>query len=253
MDEEPGAGQAPKTVSEPGDEDFSADTSTAGWVVVGETATGDIGAQRDRDWFAVDLVAGREYRIDLRGSPTDDGTLSDPRLYGIHDAEGNLIAHTTNDDWGGTYNSRVTFTATSSGTHYIAAGAYGTNLGTYELEVTDKSPGRYRLAAGQHDGGRHERSALLRPGELRLRSCGERGREHGPGVAGHGAGERPRGCEPGLWPGGCQRFVRDRRGHRRTVLHRLGRGLRVRHDPVRIHGAGQRREREPPTPTSRLS
>ena len=49
--------------------------------MVGETATGDIGTARDRDWFAVELVAGREYQIDLRGSPTDDGTLSDPRLY----------------------------------------------------------------------------------------------------------------------------------------------------------------------------
>ena len=130
---------SPQTVSEPGDEDFSADTSTAGKVVVGETATGDIGAQRDRDWFAVDLVAGREYQIDLRGRPTGDGTLSDPRLYGVHDADGNRIARTANDDGGEGYNSRVTFTATASGTHYIAAGAYGTNLGSYTLEVTDNS------------------------------------------------------------------------------------------------------------------
>ena len=130
---------SPQTVSEPGDEDFSADTSTAGKVVVGETATGDIGAQRDRDWFAVDLVAGREYQIDLRGRPTGDGTLSDPRLYGVHDADGNRIARTANDDGGEGYNSRVTFTATASGTHYIGAGAYGTNLGSYTLEVTDNS------------------------------------------------------------------------------------------------------------------
>ena len=130
----------PQTVSEPDDEDFSADTSTAGRVVVGETATGNIGSARNRDWFEVDLVAGREYQIDLRGSPTDDGTLSDPRLYGVHDADGNLIARTANDDGGEGYNSRVTFTATASGTHYIAAGAFGSNLGTYELEVTDKSP-----------------------------------------------------------------------------------------------------------------
>ena len=129
-----------QTVSEPDGEDFSQNELTSGRVAVGETATGDIGAQRDRDWFAVDLVAGREYQIDLRGRPTGDGTLSDPRLYGVHDADGNLIAFTANDDWGGTYNSQVTLTAPASGTHYIAAGAYGTNLGTYTLEVTDKSP-----------------------------------------------------------------------------------------------------------------
>ena len=136
-DEDP---STPQTVSEPEDEDNSADTSTGGRVAVGETATGDIGSASDRDWFAVELVAGRRYTIDLRGSPTDDGTLSDPRLYGIHDADGNLIARTTNDDWGGTYNSQVTFTATETATHYIAAGAFGYNQGTYTVEVTDDSP-----------------------------------------------------------------------------------------------------------------
>ena len=130
----------PRTVSEPEDEDFSADTSTGGKVAVGETATGNIGSTGDRDWFAVELVTGLRYIIDLRGSPTDDGTLSDPRLYGIHDADGNLIAGTKNDDWGGTYNSRVTFTATETGIFYIAAGAYGSNRGTYEVEVTEKVP-----------------------------------------------------------------------------------------------------------------
>ena len=121
-------------------DDFSPTTSTSGEVAVGGTASGNIETARDRDWFAVDLVAGRTYTIDLRGSPTDDGTLSDPRLYGIHDADGNLIAHTTNDDWGGTYNSQVSFTATYSGTFYIAAGAFGFNQGTYTVEVTDDSP-----------------------------------------------------------------------------------------------------------------
>ena len=131
---------APQTVSEPEDEDFSDDTSTSGRVVVGETATGDIETWGDRDWFAVALVAGREYQIGLRGSPTDDGTLSDPYLRGIYDADGNWISNTTDDDGGQGYNSRLTFTATESGTHYIAAGAYSSNRGTYEVEVTDTSP-----------------------------------------------------------------------------------------------------------------
>ena len=132
----------PQTVSEPAGEDFSAGASTSGRVAVGDTATGNIGSNGDRDWFAVELVAGRTYVIDLRGSPTDDGTLSDPYLGGIHDSGGNLIARTTNDDGGEGYNSRVTFTATESGTHYIAAGAAGifSGRGTYEVEVTDTSP-----------------------------------------------------------------------------------------------------------------
>ena len=130
----------PQTVSEPDGEDFSADPSTSGRVAVGDTATGTIGTAREKDWFAVELVAGRTYVIDLRGSPTDDGTLSDPYLRGIYDAEGNRISGTLNDDGGQGYNSRVSFTATESGTHYIAAGAYSSRRGTYEVEVTDTSP-----------------------------------------------------------------------------------------------------------------
>ena len=121
-------------------DDYSADIQTTGVVAVGGIATGTIDGVGDRDWFAVELVAGRTYTIDLRGSPTDDGTLSDPYLRGIHDAGGTLIAGTTNDDGGEGYNSRLTFTATESRAYYIAAGAYSGRQGTYELEVTDTTP-----------------------------------------------------------------------------------------------------------------
>ena len=121
-------------------DDFTANNLTSGVVEVGDTATGNIETRGDRDWFAVELVAGREYQIDLRGSPTGDGTLRDPYLRGIYDAEGNLISGTTNDDGGTGYNSRVTFTASETATYYIAAGAYSSRQGTYELEVTDISP-----------------------------------------------------------------------------------------------------------------
>ena len=127
------------SVSEPGGEDFSANTSTAGRVAVGGAATGEIGASRDRDWFAVELVAGRTYTIDLKGHDTDDGELSDPYLRGIHDADGKRIPDTKDDDGGVLRNSQLTFTATESGTYYIAAGAYS-GRGTYTLEVTDNSP-----------------------------------------------------------------------------------------------------------------
>ena len=136
-----GEQSTPQTVSEPDGEDFSADTSTSGKVALGETATGDIGTAGDRDWFAVELVAGRTYTIELRGSPTDDGTLSDPLLYGIHDADGERIANTVDDDGGYGRNSEVTLTAPASGTFYIAAGAYSVNQGSYTVEVTDDTPG----------------------------------------------------------------------------------------------------------------
>ena len=129
----------PQTVSEPCGEDFAANISTAGRIAVGDTATGNIGRSGDRDGFAVELVAGRTYIIDLRGSPTGDGTLNDPYLRGIKGPDGSRIAGVSNDDGGEGYNSQLNFTPTESGTHYIIAGAYS-GLGAYEVEVRDVSP-----------------------------------------------------------------------------------------------------------------
>ena len=120
-------------------DDYSADIQTTGAVTVGGTVEGTIDSAGDRDWFAVEFEAGRTYTIDLRGSPTGDGTLSDPYLYGIHDAN-NLLSGTTNDDGGSGRNSQVTFTAATGGTYYVAAGAKGNNEGTYTLSVTDTTP-----------------------------------------------------------------------------------------------------------------
>ena len=118
-------------------DDYTSDTQTTGTVAVGGSATGEIETAEDRDWFAVTLVADRTYRIDLEGSATDNGTLRDPFLRGIHDENGVLIAGTTDDDEGTGLNSEVTFTAPADGTYYVAAGAWGNRTGTYTLSVTD--------------------------------------------------------------------------------------------------------------------
>ena len=115
------------------DDDFTATTATQGTVSVGGSATGEIEIRGDLDWFAVTLEAGQAYRIDLEGSRTNAGTLVDPYLRGVHDAAGTLIAGTTNDDGGTGGNSRLTFTAESSATYYVAAGAYEDLIGTYKL------------------------------------------------------------------------------------------------------------------------
>ena len=118
-------------------EDYSADTGTAGRVAPGGSIASEVEQTGDRDWFAVDLVAGRTYVFDLEGSPTDAGTLRDPYLYGIYDSNGQLLSGTTNDDGGSGANSRVTFTATETGTHYVGAGGVGSDTGTYTLSVAE--------------------------------------------------------------------------------------------------------------------
>ena len=64
-------------------DDYAADASTTGTVAVGGFATGRIEADGDQDWFAVELMAGVDYRIDIRGSHTLAGTLPDPLLVGV--------------------------------------------------------------------------------------------------------------------------------------------------------------------------
>ena len=113
------------------------DTSTTGTIAAGGSATGAIDYGGDRDWFAVTLEQGHTYRFDLEGAPTGAGTLPDAYLRGIHDAQGNLIAGTTDNSGGEGRNARKTFTAETSGTYYVSAGAWGDQEGTYRLTATD--------------------------------------------------------------------------------------------------------------------
>ena len=113
-------------------------TASAGLVSAGGTARGEIEGPGDADWFAVELVRGEDIPNRPRGpSRTGRGTLEDPLLLGIHDADGDLIDGTTNDDGGVGHNSRLEFVAPETGTYYIAAGAYEDHFGTYTLAVMD--------------------------------------------------------------------------------------------------------------------
>ena len=94
------------------DTDQAADTTTTGRVAVGESAEGELDPSGDADWFRVELEADTTYQIDVEGSETSKGTLSDPFLSGIHDEDGNDIANSSDDDGGEGYNSRLIFTPT---------------------------------------------------------------------------------------------------------------------------------------------
>ena len=106
-------------------------------VAVGGSATGAVDYAGDEDWFAVELVAERQYRIHLEGSATHRDALEDPFLRGIHDSDGNLIANTDDDDGGTGLNSSVYFIAPDSGAYYIAAGAFGEHIDTYTVGIVD--------------------------------------------------------------------------------------------------------------------
>ena len=125
--------------------DIAADTTTTAAVAVGGSAPGEIETAADKDWFEVELEAGRTYRFDLQGAPGGHGTLSDTFLRRILDAEGNKSTgdgqhRTYNDDFQGSRDSRVTFTATEAGTYYVEASGDRDETGTYRLTVTDVTP-----------------------------------------------------------------------------------------------------------------
>ncbi len=106
-------------------------TGTAYSITVGDTFTGMLETAGDRDWVEVDLVSGEDYRLSLTGDGSQPLADTFLRLY---DANGNLVAQ--DDDSGPGFNSLLSFTAATTGTYYIAAGAYGDQYaGTYSVST----------------------------------------------------------------------------------------------------------------------
>ena len=133
----------PQSVSEPEGEDFSANASTAGFVVVGDRVRGKIESYSDADWFAVDLAAGIAYRFEMRGAGTEGNTLQKPRIFDIFDSTGMSLgaaAWTRPDD----DDARADFTPTVTGRYYIATFALfelipeDGDFGTYALSVDER-------------------------------------------------------------------------------------------------------------------
>ena len=111
-------------------DDFSPDgVGTNGSVAASGTVNGMIDVAGDEDWFAVNLVEGRQYQFDLAGN-----TLSDSFLE-LRDSSGALV--TFNDDFGSGLDSQIAYTATASGTFYLVAAAFSTGTGTYTLTTQD--------------------------------------------------------------------------------------------------------------------
>ena len=113
------------------EDDYAGDITTTGVVVADGTATGTLEVGGDQDWFALEVVAGETYIIDLTGNPESANFLGDPYLY-LYDDQGNLIA--ANDDTNG-LNPQIEFTATTSGTVFVGAAGFGSNTGDYLLSV----------------------------------------------------------------------------------------------------------------------
>ena len=109
-------------------------SSTAS-VNVGGSVDVSIDTLGDRDWYRVNLTAGVTYTIQT----SSDGAGTDAFL-NLRDATGVTIL-TSDDDSGDGVNSLISFTATTSGVHFIDAGTWNNNTtGTYHLFVAAAVP-----------------------------------------------------------------------------------------------------------------
>jgi hypothetical protein len=94
-------------------------------IAVGGSVVGTVDYGADQDIYPISLTAGESYIFDATG-----GTLSDPTL-SLHNASGTQLQF--DDDGGPGLNSRVEYTAPSSGTYYLNVGSYGAGTGSYTL------------------------------------------------------------------------------------------------------------------------
>lgn len=143
-----------KAAEQPKDESSFADgdngdtwgghSGTIASVAVGGSVSGTLETANDVDWIAVDLVAGTRYTVDLFGSgasPVNDTYL---RVYApgsTNTIAGTLVAENDDVSYPTNSNSRVSFTADTTGTYYIDAQSYaGFYTGSYTVTVAEAAP-----------------------------------------------------------------------------------------------------------------
>lgn len=113
-------------------------------MVSGGDFTGTLEVAGDRDWVAVTLEAGQRYQFDAFGSGGAGVELDDTYIR-LYDASGTLIAENDDITLGVNTDSRLGFTATTSGTYYVSVGAWepdsgATLSGQYTLQVRHTDP-----------------------------------------------------------------------------------------------------------------
>ena len=105
---------------------------------VNQSKKGRIGydSYGDLDGYTVRLVSGRTYVIRANGKATKTGTLVDPYLELIRASDDSLIRE---DDDGGTgFNSKLTYTPTSTEDYNIVVSSADDERGTYTVTVTEQ-------------------------------------------------------------------------------------------------------------------
>jgi len=129
-------GQRSLIDNNPSSDTIPADITTTFSVSVGGSTVGYINSNGDGDAFRVNLVAGQTYQFELNGSGSSP--LSDPYL-SLFGPSGSFIV--ADDDGGPGTNSLIgSFTPTTSGTYFLLAEAFSTQVGEYTLSASTVAP-----------------------------------------------------------------------------------------------------------------
>ena len=115
--------------------DIPGNSSTTATVSVGSTTGGTLEVVGDHDWYRISLTSGQSITVTIDGT-----TLEDPYLY-IRNSSGNLLYQNDDISPGVNTDSRLSFTATYSGNHYIDVGAWNDDYaGDYQVIVAAYTP-----------------------------------------------------------------------------------------------------------------
>jgi serralysin len=108
-------------------------TGSAG--TIAGLASGEIDYLGDRDLFSTRLIQGLTYSIQQRGSANGAGTVDDPHLYLLDRTGTTILAE--DDDGGFGFNSRISYSATTTGLHWLQASEHNDNAtSTYRVLVS---------------------------------------------------------------------------------------------------------------------
>jgi hypothetical protein len=113
--------------------DVGETTATAQAIAMGEEAYGAISTGTDEDMYAVQVVSGQTYHINVVRDPSGSPVLEDPTL-AIFDSAGFQIGF--DDDGGYGTHSYLSYTASFTGTLYMLVDGFDSfELGSYMLSI----------------------------------------------------------------------------------------------------------------------
>ena len=99
----------------------------------GDPRTSFIGAPGDVDWFVIEMIEGRPYRINVESA--EPGGLADPMLT-LYDATGTQVA--ADDDGGRGLNAYLTFASPTGGPYFVGVSSFGDeDTGRYQIRLVD--------------------------------------------------------------------------------------------------------------------